>query len=44
MPPKNKIKIVDVVDKELENDAYTITNHAVKESELSAENLTSETT
>ena len=43
MPPK-KIKIVDVVDKEIESDAYTITNHEVKESGLPAENPPPETT
>ena len=40
-----KIKIVDVVDKEVKNDdAYTITNDEVKESELSVENEPLETT
>ena len=38
MPPK--IKIVDVI----ENDAYTITNDEVKESELPVENEPPETT
>ena len=43
MPPN--IKIVDVVDKEVKNDdAYTITNDEVKESELSVENEPLETT
>ena len=43
MPPK--IKIVDVVDKEIKNDdAYTITNNEVEESKLPTENPTSETT
>jgi len=41
MPPK--IKIVDVVDKEVENDAYTITNDEIEKSELPTENATSET-
>ena len=41
MPPK--IKIVDVVDKDVESDAYAITNDAVKEGELPAENEPSET-
>lgn len=45
MPPKNKIKIVDVVDKEVKSDdAYTITNDEVKESELPTENEPLETT
>lgn len=40
-----KIKIVDVVDKDLKNDdAYTITNDEIKESELSVENEPPETT
>ena len=39
-----KIKIIDVVDKEIKNDDYTITNDEVKESELPIENTTSETT
>ena len=42
MPPK--IKIIDVVDKEIKNDDYTITNDEVKESELPVENTTSEAT
>ena len=45
MPPKNKIKIVDVVDKEVKNDdAYTITNNEVEESKLPVENEPLETT
>jgi Zn finger protein HypA/HybF involved in hydrogenase expression len=39
-----KIKIVDVVDKEVENDAYTITNNEVEESKLPVENEPLETT
>ena len=40
-----KIKIVDVVDKEVKSDdAYTITNDEVKESELPTENEPPETT
>ena len=43
MPPKTN-KIVDVVDKESKNgDDYTITNDAVKESELPVENEPLET-
>ena len=43
MPRKSQIKIVDVVDKDVESDAYAITNDAVKEGELPAENEPSET-
>jgi len=40
-----KIKIVDVVDKEVKNDDdYTITNNEVEESKLPVENTTSEAT
>ena len=40
-----KIKIVDVVDKDVKSDdAYTITNDALKESELPTENEPLETT
>ena len=39
-----KIKIVDVVDKEVKNDAYTITNNEVEESKLPVENEPLETT
>ena len=42
MPPK--IKIIDVVDKEVGHDDYTITNNEVEESKLPIENTTSETT
>ena len=42
MPPK--IKIVDVVDKEIESDAYTIANDEVKECGLPTENEQLETT
>ena len=39
MPPKNKIKIVDVVDKDAEkDDNYAVTVDAVKEGELSDKN------
>ena len=41
MPPK--IKIVDVVDKDVENDAYANTNDEIEKSELPAENEPSET-
>ena len=45
MPPKNKIKIVDVDDKEIKNDdEYAITVDEVKEGELPTENEPSETT
>ena len=43
-----KIKIIDVADKEVQevknDDAYTITNDEIKESELSVENEPPETT
>ena len=39
-----KIKIVDVVDKEIKNDDYTVANDEVKESELPIENTISEAT
>ena len=41
MPPKNKIKIVDVVD--VKNEDYTITNDEIEKSELPAENEQLET-
>ena len=45
MPPKNKIKIVDVDDKEVKNDdEYAVTVDEVKESELPTENEPPETT
>ena len=45
MPPKNRIKIVDVDDKELKNDdEYAITVDEVKEGELPIENGSFETT
>ena len=45
MPPKNKIKIVDVDDKEVKNDdEYAITVDEVKEGELPIENGSFETT
>ena len=45
MPPKNKIKIVDVVDKEIKNDDdYTITVDEIEKSELPAENTPLEAT
>ena len=33
MPRKSQIKIVDVVDKDAESDAYTITNDEIEKSE-----------
>ena len=45
MPPKNKIKIVDVVDKEFKHgDDYTITNDEIEKSELPIGNEPLETT
>ena len=45
MPPKNKIKIVDVDDKDVQNDdEYAITVDEIKEGELPTENEPSETT
>ena len=42
MPPKNKIKIVDVVDVKNDDD-YTITNDEIEKSELPTENEPLET-
>ena len=39
-----KIKIVDVVDKEVKNDEYTVTVDEIEKSELPTENTTSEAT
>ena len=45
MPPKNKIKIVDVDDKEVKNDdGYVVTVDEVEEGELLIENGSFETT
>ena len=44
MPRKSQIKIVDVVDKDVENDAYANTNDEIEKSQLPDKNEQPEAT